>query len=152
MIIVPTIDDIELIIRDLIRINEKIVTTYDSKLLCRDYENTVSALKKLDNEKLDLIKQLESSMNEFFKIKQNFITEKLNLASFKLIPRLTTFQYKFNIPQSVDTSSHQYFCYTYLMDKLTKEYDVITNQKDGYYILDITAPLKLKDLFKENNL
>ena len=109
----PTIDDIEIIIRDLIRINEKIVTTYDSILLCRDYENTVSALKKLNDKKLHLIKQLEFSINEFFKIKQNYITKKLNLASFKLIPRLTNFEYKFNILHSVDTSSHQYFYYTY---------------------------------------
>ena len=38
------------------------------------------------------------------------------------------------------------------MERLTQEYDFITKQKDKYYILDIASPLKLKDLFKENNL
>ena len=38
--IMVKIEDIELLIRDLIRINETIVTDYDAELLCSDYEKT----------------------------------------------------------------------------------------------------------------
>ena len=142
------ISDIELLIKDLIRVNESIVTTYDSELLCSDYKNTKEKLKELYDTKLELINNLERSMNEFFQIKENFITRKIKLASFKLIPKITSFEYKFNLPQFVNTSSKEYFCYICLMDKLTKEFDVITLKKDGYYILDITATFNLKKLFE----
>ena len=36
-----TINDIELTIRDIIRTDESIVSTYDSKLLCSDYETII---------------------------------------------------------------------------------------------------------------
>lgn len=142
------ISDIELLIKDIIRVNESIVTTYDSELLCSDYKNTKEKLKGLYGTKLELINNLERSMNEFFQIKENFITRKIKLASFKLIPKITSFEYKFNLPQFVNTSSREYFCYICLMDKLTREYDVITLKNDGYYILDITATLNLKKLFE----
>ena len=64
------IRDIESIIRDLIRTDEKIVSAYDSKLLCSDYENTINKLKELCTTKKDLVESLEKSMNEFFKLKK----------------------------------------------------------------------------------
>ena len=35
-----------------------------------------------------------------------------------------------------------------MMEKLTREFDVITRHNDGYYILDISATLNLKKLLK----
>lgn len=140
------IKEIELLIRDLIRINESIVTNYDSTLLCRDYENTQSILKELVDRKVEVTKNLTDSINEFFNISQNFITKRIPISSFKLMTTVIAFEYKFSVPKSVNKSSRQYFCYTCLMDKLASEYDVINKHHDGYYMLDITATLKLKEL------
>lgn len=148
----PKISDIEFIIRELIRVNEKIVTTYDSKLLCSDYENTKNQLKQLLDEKTNLMSKLESSLNEFFEIKENIITKKIKVNSFKLIPSLINFEYKFNVPRSVNETSRQYFCYICLMEKLSKEYDIITLKHDGYHMLDITANLNLKKLLGDKNV
>ena len=52
------IKDIELIIRDIIRTDEKIVSAYDSQLLCCDYQNTLNTLKDLCTSKKDLIESL----------------------------------------------------------------------------------------------
>ena len=41
------IEGIEIIIRDLIRTNEALVSYYDSEMLCSDYENTKDILKEL---------------------------------------------------------------------------------------------------------
>ena len=65
------IKEIELIIRDIIRTDEEIVSAYDSRLLCRYYNGTIDKLKKLCATKKDLIHSLVISMNEFFKLKQN---------------------------------------------------------------------------------
>lgn len=146
--IMVKIEDIELLIRDLIRINETIVTDYDAELLCSDYEKTKNRLKKLYDKKIELVKELEKAMDEFFEIPQNFITKKLKVNSFKLIPKIVNFEYKFNLPKSVDATSRQYFCYTFMMEKLTREFDVITRHNDGYYILDISETLNLKKLLK----
>lgn len=64
-----TINDIEVIIRDIIRTDESIVSAYDSKLLCEDYESTLDRLKELCTTKKVLIESLVKSMNEFFKLK-----------------------------------------------------------------------------------
>ena len=144
----PDIKDIESIITDLIRANESIVSAYDAGMLCSDYDNAKNNLKKLIVKKQEIIDNLEKSMNEFFKIRQNFITRRIPVMSFKLIGKVTAFEYRFNIPKTVSTTSRQYFFYTSLMDRLTKKYDVITLQRDGYYILDITATLNLKKLLE----
>ena len=142
------IEDIELKIRDLIRINETLVTAFDPQLLCSDWENTTNALKELTDEKKELIDSLEKSVNEFFSIKQNSITRKLKITSFSLIPSLISYEFKFNIPRTVNKSSREYFCYMSLMDRLAREYDVITLKKDGYYILDITQCLNIEKMFE----
>ena len=142
------IEDIELIIMELIRINEEIVLNYDSKLLCEDFDNAKCNLKKLYDRKKEILKSLEATFNEFFNLKSNFITRKLKIASFALIPTLIGYELKFNIPKTVDKSSRQYFCYVNLMDRLVREFDVISLQKDGYYILDISASLNLEKLFE----
>ena len=143
-----SVDDIEFIIRDLIKINESLVNAFDSNLLCSDWENAINTLKELCNEKKELIESLEKSANEFFNIKQNSITRKLKITSFSLIPSLTSYEFKFNIPRTVNKSSREYFCYISLMERLAREYDVITLKKDGYYILDITQCLKIEKLFE----
>ena len=138
-----SIDDIELIIRDLVRINETLVTEFDSKLLCSDWENTVNTLNELCDEKKELMESLERSINEFFNINQNLLTRRLNLNSFSLIPSFFSYEFKFNILRTVNKSSREYFCYISLMDRLSREYDVITLKKDGYYILDIAECLNI---------
>ncbi|WP_406535698.1 hypothetical protein [Methanobrevibacter sp.] len=143
-----SIDDIELMIRDLIRINEMLVTAFDSELLCSDWENTVDTLKELCDEKKELMESLERLLNEFFNINQNPLTRRIRLNSFSLIPSLFSYEFKFNIPRSVNKSSREYFCYISLMDRLSREYDVISLKKDGYYILDITECLNIKKLFE----
>lgn len=142
------INEIELMIRDLIRVNEKLVSAFDSQLLCSDWENTRATLKELYDEKTDLIESLEKSVNEFFSIKQNFITRKLKITSFSLIPSIISYEFKFNIPKTVNKSSREYFCYISLMDRLVREYDVITVKNDDYYILDITQSLNIEKLFE----
>lgn len=142
------IKNIELIIRDMIRTDEAIVSTYDSKLLCKDYENTLNKLKELYDAKTNLIESLEENMNEFFKLKQNILSKKLKINSFKLVPTLIGFEYQFYIPRTVDRTSRQYYCYISMMDQLTREYDSISKVKDEYLILDITATLNLDKLFK----
>lgn len=142
------IKNIESIIRDMIRTDESIVSAYDSRLLCSDYENTLEKLKELYSAKTDLIESLENSMNEFFEVKQNRITRKLKINSFKLVPTLIGFEYKFFIPRTVERTSRQYYCYVSMMDRLTREYDSISKVKNDYLILDITATLNLDKLFK----
>ena len=143
------IRDIELIIEEIIRTDESIVSNYDSKLLCREYKNTLNNLKELYTNKQNLVASLENSMNDFFELKQNFLSKKFKVNSFKLIPTLISFEYKFHIPKSVDKTSRQYHCYISMMDHLTIKYDSITKIKDDYLILDITASLKLDKLFKD---
>lgn len=143
------INDIELIIRELIETNEKIVSKYDSKLLCSDYDHTRKELKELTDRKEEIVKNLEKSMDDFFKVKSNFLSRRLGLNSFKLVSTVISFEYKFNLPHGVSKSSNQYFCYVNLMDKLVREYDSISRQKDDYFILDITSHLKLDELIKE---
>ena len=142
------INDIELNIKEIITINEMIVSTYDSKLLCSDYEDTLNELKKLCNTKKDLFKSLEKNMNEFFNLKQNLLSKKFKINSFKLIPTLIGFEYKFHLPKSVDKTSRQYFCYITMMDRLTREYDSISKVNDEYLLLDIASALNLDNFFK----
>ena len=142
------IRDIELIIRDLIITNEAIVSAYDSKRLCSSYEDAKANLKELCDRKNEIIMSLTDKINEFFNIKQNFITRKLKITSFALLPTIAGYEFKFNIPKTVDRTSRQYFCYTSMMDRLQREYDVIALGRDGYYILDITAGLNLEKLFE----
>ena len=142
------IKDIELIIRDIIRTDEKIVSAYDSQLLCCDYQNALNTLKDLCTSKKDLIESLENSMNEFFKLKQNPLFKKLKINSFKLVPAVISFEYLFFLPKSVDRTSRQYYCYVSMMDRLTREYDSISQVKNTYSILDITATLNLENLLK----
>ena len=144
------IKDIENNIRDLLRTNEEIVTAYDSELLCSEYGETKTHLKELCNRKRDLIESLESSVNDFFEIKQNFITKRLRINSFALIPTLLGYEYKFNIPKIVDKSSNQYFCYISMMERLSREYDAIFLGRDGYYILDIAASLKVEQFIGDD--
>ena len=113
-----TINDIELTIRDIIRTDESIVSTYDSKLLCSDYETTIGKLKELIATKKELTETLENQFNQFFKLKQNFLSRKLKINSFKLVPTLISFEYKFFLPKSVERTSKQYYCYISMMDRL----------------------------------
>ena len=142
------INDIKLNIKEIITINEMIVSTYDSKLLCSDYEDTLNKLKKLCNTKKDLFKSLEKNMNEFFNLKQNLLSKKFKINSFKLIPTLICFEYKFHLPKSVDKTSRQYFCHITMMDRLTREYDSISKVNDEYLLLDIASALNLDNFFK----
>lgn len=144
------IEEIELIIRELIKVNETIVSTFDPQLLCNDWENTINTLKELYGRKKELIESLERSVNEFFSLKENLITGKLKITSFSLIPSFLSYEYKFSIPKAVNKSSREYFCYLSLMDKLVREYDVITLKKDGYYILDITKCLNIQKVLEVN--
>lgn len=143
-----SIDDIELIIMDFIRINETLVSAFDPNLLCSDWENTVNNLKELCDEKRELMESLEKSGNEYFSLNQNPITRRLRINSFSLIPSLISYEFKFNIPRTVNKSSREYFCFMSLMDRLAREYDVIKLKKDGYYILDITQSLNIEKLFE----
>lgn len=144
-----TINDIELTIRDIIRTDESIVSTYDSKLLCSDYETTIGKLKELIATKKELTETLENQFNQFFKLKQNFLSRKLKINSFKLVPTLISFEYKFFIPKSVEKTSKQYYCYISMMDRLTREYDSISKVKnDEYVMLDITKSLNLNKLIE----
>lgn len=144
-----TINDIELTIRDIIRTDESIVSTYDSKLLCSDYETTIDKLKELIATKKELTETLENQFNQFFKLKQNFLSRKLKINSFKLVPTLISFEYKFFIPKSVEKASKQYYCYISMMDRLTREYDSISKVKnDEYVMLDITKSLNLNKLIE----
>lgn len=144
-----TINDIELTIRDIIRTDESIVSTYDSKLLCSDYETTIDKLKELIATKKELTETLENQFNQFFKLKQNFLSRKLKINSFKLIPTLISFEYKFFLPKSVEKTSKQYYCYISMMDRLTHEYDSISKVKnDEYLMLDITKSLNLNKLIE----
>ena len=115
-----SIADIELIIMDLILINETLVNAFDTKLLYSDWENTLNTLNELYDKKKELMEFLEKSVNEFFNIDPNFITRKLKINSFSLIPSLVSHEFKFNIPRRVNKSSRQYFCYISLMDKLAR--------------------------------
>ena len=144
-----TIDDIESIIRDIIRTDEMIVSNYDSRLLCSDFDKTINTLKELVDHKKELISSLESSINEFFNIKEKKILKFIKINSFKLTPTIINFEYIFTLPRSVNRNSRQYFCYVSLMDRLVREYDSISKVKDEYTILDITASLKLDDLLKD---
>ncbi|AMD17415.1 hypothetical protein TL18_04905 [Methanobrevibacter sp. YE315] len=108
----------------------------------------MNTLNELSDEKKELMESLEKSVNEFFNINQNLINRKLKITSFSLIPSFINYEFKFNIPRTVNKSSREYFCYKSLMDRLVKEYDVITLKKDGYYILDITRCLNIKKLFE----
>ena len=146
------IEYLELLIRELIRVNESIVTGYDSYLLCKDYENTLNKLKRLYKDKIELTQNLIVSMNEFFEIPQNFLSKRIRLFSFQLVPNVIGFEYQFFIPKSVDRQSRQYFCYINMMDRLVKEYDSISKIKGQYFILDITATLPLEKLFKERDI
>lgn len=143
------IKDIESIIRKIISTNESIVTTYDSKLLCEDHENTWSQLYDLYISKKELMESLETSMNEFFCLEPNLITKILKINSFKLIPTFLNFELKFSLPKSVDKTSRQYFCYITMMDRLTNEYDSVNMVKGEYFLLDIAAGLNLEKVFKE---
>ncbi len=144
-----TINDIELTIRDIIRTDESIVSTYDSKLLCSDYETTIGKLKELIATKKELTETLENQFNQFFKLKQNFLSRKLKINSFKLVPTLISFEYKFFLPKSVERTSKQYYCYISMMDRLTREYDSISKVKnDEYVMLDITKSLNLNKLIE----
>jgi len=146
---VTTINDIELTIRDIIRTDESIVSTYDSKLLCSDYETTIGKLKELIATKKELTETLENQFNQFFKLKQNFLSRKLKINSFKLVPTLISFEYKFFLPKSVERTSKQYYCYISMMDRLTREYDSISKVKnDEYVMLDITKSLNLNKLIE----
>lgn len=140
------IKDIESTVRELIRTDESIVSAYDYKMLCRDYDTTVANIKELIAAKKDLTEKLENQMNEFFKLKQNFLFRKLKINSFKLIPSVISFEYIFFIPKSVKRTSRQYYCYISMMDRLTREYDSISKINDAYSILDITATLNLDEL------
>ena len=144
----PNIKDIESIIREIIRTDEKIVSACDSQLLCSDYEATLDKLKELCTNKKDLIESLEKSMNEFFELKQNPITKKLKINSFRLVPSLISLEYKFFLPKSVDRTSRQYYCYISMMERLSREYDSISNVRGTYSLLDITATLNLDNLVK----
>lgn len=146
----PQIEDIELTIRDLIRVNELIVNTYDSQLLCSNYENTKNNLKQLYNSKKELTDSLERLLNEFFDIKLNFFTKRIKFTSFGLIPTLISYEFKFNVPVNIDRTSEKYFCYISLMNRLSKEYEVITNKNDDYYFFDITSGLDLDKFFKKD--
>ena len=146
------INDIESIIRDLIRTDEEIVSAYDSKLLCSDYDATLDKLRKLCKNKKDLVDSLITSMNDFFKLKQNSITKKLKINSFRFVPALISFEYIFFLPKSVDKTSRQYYCYISMMNRLTREYDCISQARGAYSILDITATLNLDDLLKNNEV
>lgn len=143
------IEYIELIIRELIRVNESIVTSYDSYLLCKDYENTLNKLKRLYRDKKELTQNLIESMNEFFEIPQNFLSKRIRLLSFQLVPNVIGFEFQFFIPKSVDRQSRQYFCYINMMDRPVREYDSISKIKGQYFILDITSTLPLEKLLKE---
>ena len=55
------IEGIEIIIRDLIRTNEALVSYYDSEMLCSDYENTKDILKELYDRKNELMESLEDT-------------------------------------------------------------------------------------------
>lgn len=138
------IEGIEIIIRDLIRTNEALVSYYDSEMLCSDYENTKDILKELYDRKNELMESLEDSMNKFFGIKQNFITKRIKVSSFALVPTIIGYEYKFSIPKNVDKASNQYFYYISMMDRLVKEYDVIVLKDNNYYILDISASLNIE--------
>jgi hypothetical protein len=138
------IEDIEIIIRDLIRTNEELVSKYDSEMLCRDYKNTKDILKELYDRKNELMESLEESLNEFFGIRQNFITKRIKVASFALVPTIIGYEYKFNLPKNVDKASNQYFCYISMMDRLVREFDVLVLKGDDYYILDISACLNIE--------
>ena len=140
---------LELLIRELIRTNESIVTSYDSHMLCSDYEKTKDKLKRLYKDKKELTENLKVSMDEFFEIPQNFLSKRIRILSFQWLPNVLGFEYKFFIPKTVDRQSRQYFCYTCLMDKLVREYDSISKIKGEYYILDITATLPIDDLLDE---
>ena len=144
------IEDIKVIICEIIRTNELIVTTYDSKLLCEDYEKTIDELKKLVENKNKLIELLENSINEFFSINPVKIY-KLKFNSFKLIPVLLNFEYIFSLPKSVNKSSHEYHCFISLMESLVKEYDSIKYEHGTYRLLDISSTLNLKDLLGDVN-
>ena len=142
------IKEIEMIIIELIKTNEKIVTKYDPKLLCSSYDDTLKEINQLLEKKKGLMDKLVYSMNEFFQIKENFITRKLKFNSFRLVPTFISFEYRFFIPKSVDVTSRQYFCYICMMDKLLNEYDVISLKHDGYYFLDISATLNLNKFYR----
>ena len=143
------IKKIESIIRKRIHVDESIVSLYDAKLLCRDYEKSIEKLKEMVEEKEKLNKLLVKSINNFFEVKENrfFI-----LNSFRLTHNPLDGCLKFNLPRSLNKSSRQYFCYISMMDRLEKEYNVIIKNKDDYYLFDITLHLKLDDLFKESKL
>lgn len=142
------INDIESKIHELIRVNEKIVTNYDSDLLCSDWDNSKNTLKKLLDEKKDIIESLEDMVNNFFNIKQNFITKKIKITSFHLVPSLINHELMFFIPKTVDRFSKQYFCYIALMDRLSGQYDSIFEKNGEYYILDISSCLNLEKLLE----
>ena len=142
---------IELLIRQLIRTNVSIVTSYDSYSFCKDYKGTKAKLKRLYKDKLELTQNLKDTMNEFFEIPQNFLSRRIGFLSFQLIPNVIGFEYLFYIPKSVDRQSRQYFCYVSLMDRLVREYDSVSKIKGEYFLLDITATLPLEDLLKEGS-
>ena len=144
-----TIDNIEKIIKEIIRTDESIVVNYDSKLLCDEYENTKNTLKTLVDRKKELIESLTNTINEFFQIKPKSIFKVIKLNSFKLMPDIISFKLKFYLPQSVDKTSRQYYCYVSMMDKLVRQYDSISKEDDGYSILDITATLNIDELLKK---
>ena len=144
-----TIDDIESIIREIIRTDEMIVSNYDSRLLCSDFEQTKNKLKELVDKKKELKTSLESTVNDFFNIKEKKILKFITINSFKLIPSIIGFEYIFSLPRSVNKNSREYYCYISLMERLVREYDSISKIKNEYVILDITATLDLNNLLND---
>lgn len=151
--IMAKIDDIGQIIRNLIETNEKITSVYDTKLLCKEYEKTKNDLKELCELRNSILKSLKSTMNEFFNLNGNVFSKKFNINTFRFIPSIFGFEYRFYLPKTVvDKTSNQYFCYINLMEKLVREYDSISKLNGEYVLMDITASLDLKKLLGKDYL
>jgi len=143
-------EKIKKVIEDIIRTDESIVYYSDFELLCKDYDNTKLKLKELMDKKQELYKSLEDKMNEFLKIKNNWLTKKLKINTFRLIPNPLSNWLKFSLPPRTDKTSRQYYCYQKLMYKLSREYNSIDNSNGEYFLLDLSAGLNLNSLLKDD--
>ncbi|MBR0271663.1 MAG: hypothetical protein IJQ68_06715 [Methanobrevibacter sp.] len=141
------IKEIDSTIREMIRIDESLVSAYDPQLLCEDYKNSLNSIKSLLDEKKELRKTLEKSLNEFFEVDNRFALKKIKIASFNLILNPISGAYMFSLPKFVDKSSRQYFCYITMMNRLEREYNVIERINDTFFMADITLHLNLEKLF-----
>ncbi|MBQ9026082.1 MAG: hypothetical protein IJ104_06895 [Methanobrevibacter sp.] len=141
------IKEIDSKIRDMIRIDESIVSAYDPQLLCEDYENSSEKIKSLLKEKKELRKSLEKLLNEFFEVDMSFALRRIKIASFNFILNPISSTYLFSLPKFVDKSSKKYFCYLAMMNRIEREYNVIERVNDSFLIYDITLHLNLEKLF-----